>query len=133
MRIHVGAFLMATLGDISLLNSILLNIKNRGQKKEPALLTLKMLNRTTLRFYFASLRMTGGSTLGAINKEIGTFRGMALILSQFISNAVPFLRIGLFFIVMRPFDIVSTIRLRIILPIILRLNDYVSGKMPVAN
>ena len=133
MRIHEGAFLTATLGDISLLNSILLDIKKRGPIKEPALFTLKMLNRTTLRFYFASLRMTGGSTLVAINKEIGPLRGGLLILTRFISNAVPFLRTGLFFIVMRPFDITSTIKLRIIFPIIVRLNEYFSGKKPFRN
>jgi hypothetical protein len=133
MRIHEGAFLTATLGDISLLNSILLDIKKRGPIKEPALFTLKMLNRTTLRFYFASLRMTRGSTLVAINKEIGPLRGGLLILTRFISNAVPFLRTGLFFIVMRPFDITSTIKLRIIFPIIVRLNEYFSGKKPFRN
>lgn len=133
MRIHEGAFLTETLGDISLLNSILLDIKNRGPQKEPALFTLKMLNRTTLRFYFASLRLTGGSTLVAICKEIEPLRGGLLILSQFITGAVPIFRTALFFIVMRPFDVVSTIRLRVFFPLVVRFKVYFAGKIPAKD
>ena len=133
MRIHEGAFLTKTLDDISLLNSILLDIKTRGPQKEPALFTSKMLSRTKLRFYFASLRLSKGSTLVAIQKEIGLLRGSILILSRFIPNELTLFRTGFFFIIMRPFDLFSTIWFRIILQIIVRLKQYLAGNTPVKN
>ena len=123
MRIHKGAFLTETLDDITLLNSILFDIKTRGPIKEPALFTPKMLARTKLRFYFASLRLSKGSTIFAIQKEIGKIRGKLLILSRFIPNELTYLRIGFFFVIMRPFDILSTLWYRIILQIVIRLKD----------
>jgi hypothetical protein len=130
MRIHEGAFLTETLGDIFQLNSIIKDIKTRGPEKEPELFTLKMLNRTTLRFYFASLRLSRGSTLSVIIKEIEPLRGLLLSLSRFISDVFPFLRTSLFFLILRPFDIINTIWLRIILSIYVRLKEYLAGKIP---
>ena len=66
MRIHRGAFLVPTLPDSQLLESILNDIEIRVPKVESKLVTTNRLAKTRLRFYFASLRLSNGRTMDGI-------------------------------------------------------------------
>lgn len=114
MRIHKGAFLSETLSNIDSLNLILHDIETRGPKKEIKLFTTKMIYKTRLRFYFSSLRLSGGATLVNIKKEVGFTRGRMLLLCRFLPSSFPIILNIFFFIIMRPFDILNTLWYRII-------------------
>ena len=130
MRVHQGAFLPETLQNTELLDQILGDVKTRGPKVEPALFTPKMLERTELRFYFASLRLSEGATLEHIKKEQGWIRGLALAATARVPRALKGVRVALFFAIMRPYDIVSTIWYRIIGAGLVLLGEVLRGRIP---
>lgn len=121
MRIHQGAFLTETLGNILVLENILTEVMVRGHQKEPALFTKNMLHRTKLRFYFASLRVTGGATTAHIQGKMGPVRRLLLRLTQYVPSFLSAVKIWLYFLIMRPFDMVPTIFYRVMGSIIVRV------------
>lgn len=130
MRIHKGAFLVNTLGDMNLLDSILADISDRGPKAEPALFTPRMLERTRLRFYFASMRLSQGSTLPHIRAASGPLRQWALSLVDMAPKAFGALRTGLYFLVMRPFDVLPTIWYRLFGALLVLRREKAAGRVP---
>jgi glycosyltransferase involved in cell wall biosynthesis len=110
MRIHRGAFLPETLKNGAELERILGEVRVRGPKKEPALFTQKVLDRTSRRFYFASLRLSEGATLEHVKARSGPLTRMLLDVSRIVPRA---LRTAVYFVAMRPFDILPTVWYRI--------------------
>lgn len=130
MRIHRGAFLVNTLGDGALLDSILSDISNRGPRVEPALFTPEMLERTRLRFYFASLRLSKGATLQHVAAACGPVRRWALSLINMVPAVLDSVRTGLYFLVMRPFDILPTFWYRLLGASLVSLREKSAGRVP---
>jgi hypothetical protein len=130
MRIHKGAFLVATVGDSALLDSILDDLSVRGPKVEPALFTPKMIERTRLRFYFASLRLSNGDTIEHVGSRSGPIRRAALRLTGVVPRRLARLRLGLYCAVMRPFDILPTIWYRLCGSAWVLLKEKLSGRSP---
>jgi len=130
MRIHRGAFLVNTLSDTAVLDSILADIANRGPTVEPALFTPAMLKRTRLRFNFASLRLSKGATLQHVRAASGPLRRWALSLVDTIPAALGSLRTGLYFLVMRPFDILPTLWYRLLGASLVLLREKSAGRVP---
>lgn len=130
MRIHRGAFLVSTVGDSAVLDGILDDIAARGPKVEPALFTPAMLERTRLRFYFASLRLSNGDTIAHVRSKSGLVRRAALTLTGIVPRAFGRLRVGLYFGVMRPFDILPTIWYRLFGSAWVLLREKLSGRSP---
>jgi hypothetical protein len=113
MRIHRNAFLPETLKDTSELERILGEVAERGPKVEPALFTAEVLQRTVLRFYFASLRLSDGATLAHVQSKSGPLRRLALSVAGAVPRWFARTRVGLFFAIMRPFDVLPTLWYRI--------------------
>lgn len=130
MRIHKGAFLTETLEDIAGLDAILDEIELRGPQVEPALFTPEMLRRTRLRFYFASLRLSKGATTSAIMRKYGVARRLLLALTKWIPKALSSVRTGLYFFIMRPFDVLPTIRYRFCGAAWIRLVEQFARRIP---
>lgn len=132
MRIHRGAFLVATLADSQLLDSILNDIETRGPKIEPRLFTPNMLAKTRLRFYFASLRLSNGQAMGNIISKSVWWRRVALRLVSVIPISFGALRTALYFLVMRPFDVLPTIWYRLMGASIVLVRERLKGRIPQA-
>jgi glycosyltransferase involved in cell wall biosynthesis len=114
MRIHKGAFLPETLKDSQELERILGEVRARGPKVEPALFTPEVLERTARRFYFASLRLSDGATIGHVRQRCGPISKMVLRLADLLPRSLGSVRVALFFAAMRPFDILPTIWYRVV-------------------
>jgi glycosyltransferase involved in cell wall biosynthesis len=130
MRVHKGAFLVSTLSDSHQLNSILDEIEIRGPKVEPRLFTTKMLARTRLRFYFASLRISKGETIQYIMSRSVLWRRFALTLVSFIPKSFSTCRTVFYFLIMRPFDVLPTIWYRLIGSGIVLIKEHIRGRVP---
>jgi hypothetical protein len=130
MRIHEGAFLTETLRNPCVLDQILSNIRARGPIIEPKLFTVKMLDRTVSRFYFASLRLSSGETLGYVKNKTDWPRRFALGLAEMVPHTLRGLRTTLFFIIMRPFDVAPAILYRILGSRLVLLHEFIRGRIP---
>ena len=132
MRIHRGAFLPETLKDSGELERILGEVRARGPKVEPALFTAEVLGRTELRFYFASLRLSDGATLRHVMGRSGAIRRFALAAVALVPPALAKLRVGLFFAVMRPFDLLPTLWYRLLGGALILARERLAGRVPPA-
>lgn len=130
MRIHRGALLVATVADDSVLERILDEVAVRGPQAEPRLFTPAMLERTRLRFYFASLRLSQGATLPHVRAMSGLWRRLALSLTDLVPPSMGMLRTALYFIAMRPFDILPAVWYRLIGAAIVLGREKAAGRVP---
>ena len=130
MRIHAGAFLPETLQDSAELERILGEIRRRGPEVEPALFTEVVLNRTQDRFYFASLRLSNGATAEHIGNKSSPWRRAALRLVAAVPLEMTRIRAGLFFLVMRPFDVIPTLWYRLLGSALVLLHEKIAGRLP---
>ena len=130
MRIHRGAFLTETLSNFSVLENILDEISIRGEQNEPSLFTREMLNKTRLRFYFASLRVSRGFTDNEIKLKIGKIKRLMINITKIIPSNLSAIRTGFYFIILRPFDILPTFFFRILGSMVVRFNISIQGKTP---
>jgi glycosyltransferase involved in cell wall biosynthesis len=127
MRIHKNAFLPETLKNAAELERILGEVRARGPRKEPPLFTGEVLERTTRRFYFASLRLSEGATLDHVTARSGLWARMVLALSGMAPRS---LRTALYFLAMRPFDIVPTVWYRLAGSGWVLLKEKAAGRVP---
>lgn len=130
MRIHRGALLVSTVADERVLEGILDEVAERGPQAEPKLFTRSMLERTRLRFYFASLRLSQGATLPHVRAMSGLWRRLALSLTDLLPRSMGSLRTGLYFLAMRPFDVLPTIWYRLIGASIVLRREKNAGRVP---
>lgn len=130
MRIHAGAFLPETLKNTAELERILGEVRRRGPQVEPALFTEEVLKRTELRFYFASLRLSGGATLEHVRGKSRWLRRLVLGLAAVIPPSLPGMRVVCYFAAMRPFDILPTIWYRILGSGLILLREWRAGRVP---
>ncbi len=109
IRSHPDSYLSRTLGDPAGLEDILGRIAAHGQRVAPELFTPEFAERTFLRFRFASVRVSGGATTGAIADRTGGWRG-ALLRSadRRLPRAWAGARTALAFLLLRPFDLLPT-------------------------
>lgn len=130
MRIHRFAFLVATLTDCNNLDSALTEVARRGPLLEPKLFTTSMLERTRLRLYFASLRLSLGASTTHILGKVGRMRSLALVIVQAIPNKFSFLRTAFYFLIMRPFDIYPALIYRGLGAVAIRTREKYAGRYP---
>lgn len=130
MRIHAGAFLPETLKNSALLDSIVREVSTRGPRVEPELFTPSMLERTRLRFDFASLRLSEGATLDHIAAKAGPIRRAALRATKLLPRALGSVRTALYFAIMRPFDVLPTIWYRLLGSGWVLLVERLRGRIP---
>jgi glycosyltransferase involved in cell wall biosynthesis len=130
MRIHRNAFLPETLKDGAELDRILGEVKARGPRVEPELFTPEVLARTVLRFYFASLRLSNGETLSHVRARVGRLRAAALDAADRVPRSFARLRVGLFFAIMRPYEIIATAWYRVLGSGCVLLREWLAGRVP---
>lgn len=133
MRIHGGAFLVSTVSDYRGLEAILEEISERGPKEEPELFCSAMLERTRLRFGFASLRLSEGRTLHDVIGAVGQWRKFGLALAARMAARFPAFRTGVYFLVMRPFDVLPSIWYRFLGSRVILLREGFAGRIPRSN
>jgi len=73
-RIHGGSYLSRTLMDNANVETILDRLRKRGPPLAPGLFTGEFLERTALRFRFASLRSCKGANIANVAKKCTGFR-----------------------------------------------------------
>lgn len=127
MRIHRGALLVDTVAKPEILEPALEDVARRGPSVEPTLFTPDMLTRTRLRFYFASLRLSQGASLAHVRTRVGPLRSAALALTDRMPRA---LRTGLYFLLMRPFDVLPTLWYRLGGASLILLREKLAGRVP---
>jgi len=130
MRIHRGAFLVATVTDPQILDAALDEVARRGPLVAPLLFTPGMLQRTRQRFYFASLRLSLGATIKHIQSNSGVLRRMALSMADVVPKSFGAVRTALYFLIMRPFDILPTLWYRMLGAGIIQLRERVANRYP---
>jgi glycosyltransferase involved in cell wall biosynthesis len=109
VRMHRASFISSTVGNPATLESILDHLRERGPKIEPALFTGGFMDRLSLRLWYACVRASA-SNFARAAEAIPGWRGRAL---GWIPGVVPAalapVRLALAFLVLRPFDVVTTL------------------------
>jgi glycosyltransferase involved in cell wall biosynthesis len=108
-RIHSGSYLSRTLTDSANVETILDRLRERGPPLAPRLFTGDFLERTALRFRFASVRASKGGNIPHIATKYTGLRRLAL---NGVSQLPPRFyraRITLTFVVLCPFDVLPAL------------------------
>ncbi len=109
IRIHEGSYLTRTLSDPAGLENILERICDHGRRTAPELFTPRFVERTVRRFHSASVRTTGGATLGAMAERSQGWVARALhAVDRLLPASWRLPRVVLAFFILRPFDLLST-------------------------
>jgi len=110
IRIHAGSFSSATLQDFGRLDAILQQVRERAPRMSPALFNAKFLERMALRYYFAGFRACGGAAVAELAARTAGWQRVAVLsLEGLVPRALRRLRLGLAYVILRPFDIVPTL------------------------
>src|ERR1700694_5040602 len=86
IRKHEGSYLTRTLVDAEGLEDVLPRLFQYGTRKEPRLFTPLFNARTLRRFRFASIRSSGGESMGAVARRCGGWTRRALM---FVDGVLP--------------------------------------------
>jgi glycosyltransferase involved in cell wall biosynthesis len=109
-RIHGGSYLTRTLTDSASVETILDRLRERGPPLAPRLFTEEFLERTALRFRFASVRARKGANIAHVAKKHSGLQGFALNqIDRVVPRTFHRTRVALAFLVLRPFDILPTL------------------------
>jgi glycosyltransferase involved in cell wall biosynthesis len=109
IRKHADSYLTRTLSNTVGLEDILERICAHGRRTAPELFTPRFVDRTVRRFRSASIRTTGGATMGDVARLSGGWTGKALSLTnRVLPTGWRLPRVVLGFVFLRPFDIWST-------------------------
>jgi len=85
-------------------------LRKRGPPLAPGLFTGEFLERTALRFRFASLRSCKGANIANVAKKCTGFPGFALNqIDRVVPRTFHRTRVALAFLILRPFDILPTL------------------------
>lgn len=115
LRLHPDGLLEKSLNEAKSLDALLQVIRANGPRWEPTLFTDDFLVRLELRLYFAHVRLTDGRLLPDIAARCSSARQRALdVLHTLVPKDWSRLRVGLAFLILRPFDILPTLWYRAI-------------------
>jgi hypothetical protein len=110
IRIHASSYSSRALNDLEGLDAMLERLRTRGASLSPELFSESFLERTTARFWFAAVRASGGGFISEVAARTTGWRCRALrAVDQLISARLSIARIGLAFLILRPFDISATL------------------------
>jgi cellulose synthase/poly-beta-1,6-N-acetylglucosamine synthase-like glycosyltransferase len=115
IRMHADSHLERTLGDAARLERIMAGIATHGSRAAPSLFTPEFIERMSRRFRFASVRSSHGATLASIAAASSPGTGRALrLVDRLAPRMFPALRVALAFLILRPFDLLSTLWYRML-------------------
>lgn len=124
IRKHAGSYLDRTLGEPERLEYILSRLAEFGARAAPELFSPQFVQRTVQRFRFASVRSSGGRTMGTVGAHAGGRAGAALrLFDRLVPQQWRLARAALAFVLLRPFDLLPTLRYRVLGWLIVRLRS----------
>ena len=127
IRVHQGSYSSRALEDVSGIENMLGELRMRGPQLAPEMFKPAMLERTALRFYFASVRATSGSALPAVAVRVNAWRRLALGLAR-KALPLPVLKVVAAFIVLRSFDLLPALWYRGFGWLFVRIKNRFSGR-----
>ncbi len=113
MRMHSGGYLWRTLTDLENLEAILAKIEARGSKLSASLFTKRFCSRTGHRIRFAALRASGFIVSTTIHSNWIGARYRLLGAAKSLLGEQRKVMVIIAFILLRPFDIYTSIRYRL--------------------
>jgi hypothetical protein len=115
IRRHAHSHLERTLADSARLEEIVAGIAGHGSRVAPSLFTPGFIERMSRRFRFASVRSSRSATLASIAAAStpGTGRALRLV-DRLVPRMFPMLRVAFAFLILRPFDLLSTLWYRML-------------------
>lgn len=115
IRIHEGSYSSRALGDVSGIERMLDEMQQHAPLSVPSMFTPRMVERTKMRFRFACIRATAGAALPEVASRLETGGRLALQLLHWIIPAtMSKVRVVAAFLILRPFDILPTLRYRVL-------------------
>lgn len=110
IRKHRGSYLMSSLAEPAALDEILQRLCEEGTRTAPELFTPVFIRRTVQRFRFTSVLGSGGATLAQVaERSSGRARAVLGWSDRLLPRSWRFFRAALAFVVLRPFDLWSTL------------------------
>jgi hypothetical protein len=121
-RHHGAGLLSRTLGDPASLEALLKVIRTRVEREQPQLFNDALLDRFEARVRFAAVRSNDATNLAEL---AGGVRGMRGTILTLIDRSVPAgwktVRVALAFVLLRPFDLLPSLRYRYIGGLLVRV------------
>jgi glycosyltransferase involved in cell wall biosynthesis len=115
VRIHAGSSSSSTLENAAGLETMLERLRERGPKLAPRLFTPAFLDRTAKRFRYGAVRASHGANLSRIAERFPGWRGRALAaIDTIVPSGFRRTRFALAFVILRPFDIVPALWIRLV-------------------
>lgn len=114
MRQHAGGYLAKTLEDQSAVEAMISRLREQGPRLAPKLFTPDFVNRTADRFRFAVVRASAGRSMPDVAMR---YEGMKRRMLDFVAQRVPSelrrLRLGLTYVILRPYDVLPALWYRL--------------------
>ena len=130
-RIHGGSYSDRALNEIEGLDVMLAHLRARGPQLSPNLFSNRFCERISSRYRFAAVRASGGTLISPVAAREGGWKRAALgVLDRSIPQRLRYVRVGLAFLILRPFDIWPTLVNRVLGWAIVRLRLLLRGEGP---
>lgn len=121
LRLHPEGLLERSLGSAASVDSLLQTVYSCGPNWEPALFSTQFLKKLGDRLYFAYVRVSKGKSISAVSGQFVKDLEWAFRILRIIPVGCNRLRVGLAFILLRPYDVMPTIWYRVLKPIFVRV------------
>ena len=130
-RIHEGSYSSRDLNEIAGLDAMVVHLRSRGAQLSPNLFSVPFCDRISSRYRFAAVRASGSELLLNVATREHGWRNVALrIVDRAIPQCLRKVRVGLAFLILRPFDLWPTLVNRILGWAIVRLRLVMRGQRP---
>jgi glycosyltransferase involved in cell wall biosynthesis len=128
-RIHEGSYSSRDLNEIAVLEAMVVHLRARGPQLSPKLFNDAFCDRISLRYRFAAVRASDGELISSVAAGEGGWRRAALrVVDRAIPRLLQNVRVGLAFLVLRPFDVWPTLVNRVLGWVIVRLRLLLRGQ-----
>lgn len=130
-RIHAGSYSFRALNEIAGIDAMLARLRARGPQLSPNLFSDQFCDRIASRYRFAAVRASDGGLISDVAAREGGWRRAALrVVERAIPRRLRTVRVGLAFLILRPFDIAPTLWNRSLGWAAVRLRLYLRGSGP---
>jgi len=128
-RIHEGSYSSRDLNEVAVLDAMVVHLRARGPQLSPNLFSDAFCDRISSRYRFAAVRASGGGLISPIAAREGGWKRAALrVVERSIPRRLRNVRVGLAFLILRPFDIWPTLVNRMLGWAIVRLRLLLRGE-----
>lgn len=128
-RIHAGSYSSRALNEIAGIEAMLERLRTRGPELSPNLFSGKFCDRIASRYRFAAVRASDGELVSDVAAREGGWRRAALhVVERSIPRRLRRVRVGLAFLILRPYDILPTLVNRLLAWAVIRVRLKLKGK-----